>query len=405
MTLLPVRTLVFLSLILVAFHSPALARKREPAPAGTPTDYRSQHFLIHTDLSAEEAKDLLERLETMLGLISKYWGRPPSGIIECYVVKDLKNWSNVRLDPDGLQSIASGAGVTITARISSDRAFVAKSVVYAIADRGTPQHEAVHAYCGQTFGNVGPLWYAEGMAEMGCFWREGDKAVRCDPEVVRYIRSAAPRSLNEIVNARSLNGDSWQNYCWRWALCHLLANNPNYSAQFRPLGMGFLTGKNVSFEQTYGAVADQISFEYLFFLKHFDIGYRVDLCSWDWKRKFRPLAGSTPVTAKINAAGGWQGTSATLTAGQAYEYTATGKWQVSKDSPLVDAAGDPAGRGRLMGVLFKDYQLSEEFELGASGDFTAPADGQLYVRANDVWHELADNKGSVSVKLRAKPKT
>ena len=35
-------------------------------------------------------------------------------------------------------------------------------------------------------------------------------------------------------------GDCWQNYAWRWALCHLLVNNPNYSATFRKVGLKML---------------------------------------------------------------------------------------------------------------------------------------------------------------------
>src|SRR5690348_10971254 len=71
------------------------ARPQEgvPAPGGAVrNDYRSQNFYIHTDLTAPEAKELLQRLETMLVLIATYWGKPPQGIIECYVIKDLKNW-------------------------------------------------------------------------------------------------------------------------------------------------------------------------------------------------------------------------------------------------------------------------------------------------------------------------
>lgn len=383
----------------------AQTRKPQASAPGTPTDYRSQNFILHTDLAAADAKDLLLRLETMLGLVSKYWGRPCSGQIECYVVKDLSNWSDKQLDPKGYAKIAEGAGVTMTAKLTGERTFLAKSTVYAVADRGTPQHEAVHAYCRQTFGEVGPIWYAEGMAEMGQYWREGDNAVHCDEEVVKYIHSVPPRSLNEIVNAKAITGDSWESYCWRWALCHLLANNPNYSAQFRPLGLSFLTGKGGSFEKTYGSMADQIAFEYLFFLEHFDIGYRVDLCSWDWKRKFRPLAGSASVTTKINAGEGWQPSNVSVAAGTDYEYTATGKWQMSKEGDSVDGQGDERGTGRLVGIVLKDYQLSKEFELGASGSFKAPADGQLYLRARDAWNELADNKGSLSVKLKAQAKS
>src|SRR5690606_8113689 len=63
------------------------ARDRESSQtSGKPADYRSKNFILHTDISAEEAQELLKKLETMLSLISKYWGRPPSGIIEMYVI-------------------------------------------------------------------------------------------------------------------------------------------------------------------------------------------------------------------------------------------------------------------------------------------------------------------------------
>src|SRR5262245_29165916 len=79
-----------------------------------PADYRSAHFLVHTDLPVKDAKELLDRLETMLALISRYWGRPSVGTIECYVVKDLANWPQGSLEPRGRAKIAEGAGVTQT---------------------------------------------------------------------------------------------------------------------------------------------------------------------------------------------------------------------------------------------------------------------------------------------------
>ena len=299
-------TLILLFLTAFATQADAQTRGRKKAAAaveeGKPLDYTSPNFLVHTDLPTPEAKELLERLETMLKLISAYWGRPCRGVIECYVVRDLKNWPPGGIPSEiGLEYIEGGAGVTSTQTLTQGTRFIAKSVVYAVADRGTPQHEAVHAYCGQTFGDVGPVWYAEGMAEMGQYWRSGDSSVNCDPYVVEYLHATPPKSLNEIVNAQEFTGDSWQNYAWRWALCHLLAYNPNYAERFRPLGLGLLTKQPVSFEQTYGAMASEISFEYLFFLKHFDIGYRADLCRWDWHKKYIPLRGSRAVTVKVDA--------------------------------------------------------------------------------------------------------
>ncbi|HEV3344366.1 MAG TPA: hypothetical protein VG125_28580 [Pirellulales bacterium] len=375
-------------------------------PAG-PADYYSEHFVVHTDLNAAEAKDLLDRLETMLSLISTYWARPCVGKIECYVVKELAKWPSGKIPDEGLGQIRAGAGVTITSSLSSGVLSLSRSVVYAVADRGTPQHEAVHAYCGQTFGTTGPVWYSEGMAEMGQYWRKDDKSVHVHDVVIEYLRSSPPKSMNEIVNGNEFTGDSWQNYAWRWALCHLLANNTNYAAKFRPLGLALLKKEPTSFEAVYGNMAEEIVFEYRFFLGHLEQGFRADLCSWDWKRKFRLPKGSAVVTAKIRADRGWQPSGVLVAKDSAYTCEAGGTWQTTKEGEPVPADGRADdGAGKLVGALMtedegKNYQLGEPFDLGADAVFTASANGKLYLRCQDKWSELADNKGILTVKLKA----
>jgi hypothetical protein len=379
-----------------------------PQPGVQPT-YRSERFFLHTDLSPDEAQELLDRLETMLTLIAEYWGRPPRGIIECYVVKDLKNWPTGTLgdgEEGGRAMIEAGGGVTQTSTRSIVGGGVkqlidAKAIVYAGADHGTPQHEAVHAYCGQTFGRTGPVWYSEGMAEMGQYWRKLDnRTVQIHPGVVKYLQSSELKSMNAIVNNKEQTGDSWQNYAWRWALCHLLANNPNYADRFRPLGLGLLTQDDTSFEKVYGDMADEFTFEYRFFLKHIDNGYRVDLCSFDWKKKFIPLHGSTPLTSRIRADRGWQPSQALLSPDEEYEYTASGNWSLGKDSSGLTAHGDSDGNGQLLGVILHDFELSEPFKLDTKGTLKPPVEGKLFLRANDKWNELADNKGQVTFKIK-----
>jgi hypothetical protein len=400
--LLRARTLVTLVFVLAfAVRVPAQeAASSKPKPAGRPADFRSARFVLHTDLDQAKAEELLVRLETMLDLIATYWDRAPRGIIECYVVSDLSAWPDGSFNAHGRAKIQQGAGVTLTEKLTVGGQFAARSVVYATADRGTPQHEAVHAYCQQTFGETGPVWYSEGMAEMGQYWREGDASIHCDPLVIRYLQESPPMSLNAIVNGEAVTGDAWQSYAWRWALCHLLANNPNYATRFRVLGLGLLTGQRVSFEDTYGAMADEISFEYVFFLNHMDAGYRVDLTSWDWKKKFRALSGSAALTCPVQAARGWQPTSATLVESESYDFSAAGKWRTAKAGDEIDADGNEAGVGRLEGVILSGFELGEPFPLGSYGSFKAPQAGNLYVRCADEWNALADNDGKVTLKLK-----
>lgn len=377
--------------------------KGSTADGGTIKELRSQRFLMRTDLSTAEGHELLAKLETMYDLIGAYWGAPCRGVVEIYVVKDLKNWSGVALDAKALPSLRSGAGITLGTFLGND----ARAVAYATLNfEGTPLHEAVHAYCMQTFGRTGPVWYAEGMAEMGAYWRKGESSVNLYPGVLAYLQKNGQevKSLRAIVSDPLTTGGGWQAYAWRWALCHLLANNPNYSKDFRPLGLDLLNNTGNSFEKVYGDRADELSFEYRFFLAHIDNGFRNDLAAFDWKKKFLPLRGSGTLTSRIAADRGWQPTAAVLAADGEYDYTATGTWSVAKDGPVLSADGDDAGNGRLVGAMMtKDdegYKLGEPFELGKQGTLQPPYAGQLWVRCRDKWNELADNKGAMTFKIQ-----
>jgi hypothetical protein len=129
------------------------------------------------------------------------------------------------------------------------------------------------------FGSTGPTWLAEGLAELGNYWRENDGSVELPKPVVGYLQQAMPkRHLLEIATPGRAAAGSWQDYAWRWALCHLLANNPNYSDRFVPLAIGLMEARpDTSFELVYGPVARQLAFEYDQFLATLGNGARTEL--------------------------------------------------------------------------------------------------------------------------------
>lgn len=369
-----------------------------------PRNVRSPHFLLHTDVSDRSARVLLDKLETMITLVSQYYGSPPKGLIECFVVRDLKNWQG-RLPPSAIAKISEPAGVTISSSlVASSGARATKSIVYSCDDHGVVQHEAVHAYCSQTFGDTGPTWYSEGMAEMGQYWKKNQRAVDIDPVVIDYLKNAEPKKLLEIVAAGQVTGDSWRAYSWRWALCHLLANNPNYAGRFKGLGLAMMSGQQgASFESVYGPVAREISFEYDQFVRQLDNGYRADLCAWQWNRKFLPLKRTGNSSVKVLAKRGWQATNVRLEAGQSYDVVAKGEWKLDAKEKCT-AGGLASGEGKLIAVVLDDeYQLGEPFELGASHTFVAKSEGNLYVRCREAFHRIADNDGEVTLYVRRTP--
>jgi hypothetical protein len=377
------------------------AQVAEPAVRPAPSDCKSKHFLLHTDLAEPDAEKLLGRLEAMLAFLSDYWARPLSAPIECYVVADLKNWPENSLDAEGREKIAAGVGITLVDTESVDgKPTRSKAVVYSVANPGTVLHEVVHAYCGQSFHSAGPLWYAEGMAEIGQFWKPEQPGVQVPDVLIKFLRTAEPMTVKEIVAETSATGDSWRSYARRWAVCHLLMNNPNYAKRFQVLGQSYVSGGQETFDQAFGADLPRLDFEHRFFIEHLCQGFRADLCAWDWNKTFKPLGDGEQLGVSVSARRGWQPTGLTLIAGQTYEYRAKGTWQLSQNAKTVTAAGDQRGAGRLVGAVLKEWQLSRPLSLADKGSFQATESGNFFVRCADEWGSLGDNTGNITVAFR-----
>jgi hypothetical protein len=117
------------------------------------------------------------------------------------------------------------------------------------------------------------------------------------------------------------------------------------------------------------------------------------------------LRGSASTVSRIQAGKGWQASRASVTEGTQYSYETDGEWSTGNDADLVSAAGVDDGTGRLVAVIqYQDtdgtWQLSEPIELGASGTFTAPISGDLFLRCQDDWGAIEDNRGQVEVTLK-----
>ncbi len=395
---------------------------------------RSAHFIVHTDLPPEATRELLARLEDVLDQASNYWRRLPREPIECYVVDHLQNWRESPLPhPMGGLIVDRIGGMTLLEEKGAGIQTRNTAVVLASARSGVAEHEAVHAYCGQTFGVTGPAWYREGMAQVFTYGQGQDAGIHCPPEIVEQLRASSPKTLQEVVRGiafeqrlanslldkledqqnlvgldlRSSWNDSDQRelnqlkeaYSWSWLVCHLLYHNPNYQTRFKSLGQSYLARQTDTFNELFAPVFDQLTFEYNFMVRHFQIGYRVDLCRWDWDKRFRCAQHGRTVSVRIAAARGYQASGLLVREGYSYRFTTRGTWRTSPRRAATVAGGDDQGRGRLEGTVQKGYQLSEPFWLGEQGEFRAPCDGRLYLRCCDHWSELGDNKGSVVVVL------
>ena len=163
-------------------------------------------------------------------------------------------------------------------------------------------------------------------------------AGRADSQRVVRLDTWTPADTANVRQAR-------REYAWSWALCYLLHNNPNYAERFRTLGGDYLTRRGVSFEQLFAPMAGEINFEFGFFLQRVDVGYRVDLCRWDWHTRCRSLDDGSAVSTRCVAARGWQASGLLVTQGRTYRSEADGDWSTGADRETTDANGSPDGSG------------------------------------------------------------
>jgi hypothetical protein len=385
-----VAPLVALLLALVVAQLPRPARAAEVAT------HRSEHFVLTTDVGEAEAKVQLDRLEALLAHLADYWGKPPQGKIECFLVQDLAAWPANSLDERGRKVIEEGFGTTLTQTTGSGGRRQARAQVFASAAGTSLIHEAVHAYCRQTWFEVGPLWYAEGMAEVGQYWRADEPGVHCEEGLAPMLRRSQHWTIEQIVGMESRSAET---YGWSWSLCELMTRNPNYAEAFRKFGRALLAGDQLDFVKHFEKDLDKIRFEHSLLAAQFGPGYRAELCAWDWKTQFGPPMRGETREIEVQAARGWQATGLALSLGQRVAYKASGSWSVGEKGQAMSADGAADNRGKLIGVLFKDYELGEPFPLGRSGNFTSPGDGKLYVRCYDDFSQLGDNDGSITLTL------
>ena len=377
-------------------------QKLSDVPPAQPRLVRSAHFAFVTDVSDREWGVISFKLERMVEALEKFLGRRMTGVVEGFVARDLARFPPGLIDEEyGVEKIRRGEGVCVNSRLGPQR----HARLYSCADHGVIQHECVHGICHLTFGSTGPTWLSEGLAELGNYWKDGDRAIDLPAPVIAYLQSVSPkRRLLEIAVPGRAVADTWQDYAWRWALCHLLANNPNYANRFVPLAIGLMEERpGVSFEGVYGPVAREVSFEYDQFLATLGNGYRSDLTAWPWQAKFQRLSDSGEAVVKVKAKAGWQASRVLVDSGEAFEVVADGTWRIAAAGQPLDADGEKDGRGRLVAVVFADESLSREIPLGRKTALESPAAGQLFLRCADAWTELADNDGEVTVTIRRAP--
>lgn len=301
-------------------------------------------------------------------------------------------------------------------------------------------HEGVHAFTLTLRGAAAPVWYTEGIAETLATHRleRADGQPRFIPtpipleagdveqlgriEKIRALRiAAASPSLADVFATPPAHHHAIDSYAASWAAVAMLAGHPAHADVFRACERGSLDGSFTKrLEAAAGWDAARAARDFDAFTDELDYGYDFARSAIDWSAG-RPLQGSHACT--VAADRGWQNSGWRLSQGQRCSLRATGRVLVGQASACREESkpsaclleSEPDGislewyRGRPVGRLLAAQWVEQPagggrprfvvLAEGATGEFTAAADGPLYLKINESPGRLADNAGSLTVEI------
>ena len=296
-------------------------------------------------------------------------------------------------------------------------------------------HEATHAFMRHLPGEAIdlPMWYLEGMAEMlatHLVAEDGTVEFNVMPVdrsrflgferitiVQRDVKANGVRPLSAITQFGADDFTKVESYAWCWALCRFLDSHPKYRSRFRKIARELI---DIPFRQNmatlYAPDMKQLQTEWLLFAANVEHGFDFERAQVEF-REGRPIIGRAEATVRSDR--GWQSAEILVEAGRPYLVTAVGRFTLADHpKPWVSEANGVSirySRGRPLGqlqasVLDTDSgdgppgaSMLREVALGNEAVFEAVQTGTLYLRINDDWGELSDNRGSVSVTVEPIP--
>lgn len=204
-------------------------------------------------------------------------------------------------------------------------------------------------------------------------------------------------------------------YAWSWAICQFFDKHPSYRDRFQQLGR--FTSRRAfqqAFQERFGNELATIDTEWRLFVASLDDGYDIARAAIDFKIGQRLTATANTREAEVSADRGWQSSEVMVEKGRTYSITAGGRITLAdKPKPWVSEPqgitfryfnGQPLGRV-LACIHANDASgvgsMLRTIPVGRFAKFTAPTTGTLYLRANDSWNDLTNNRGKFTVTISA----
>ena len=389
--------------------------------------FSQKHLDLITDLTPDLYEPLLPLPDAMMAAWEDYFGKLPPARdgaeyrITGYLMRDRELFLEARLVKE--DTLLSYHGRQIGAE------FWLNDQSWDYYRRHLLLHEATHAFMRHLPGEAVdlPMWYLEGMAEMLSTHRlaeDGTVEFNVMPVdrsrflgferiaiVQRDVKANGVRPLSAITQFGAEDFTKVQSYAWCWALCRFLESHPKYRDRFRKIARELVT---VPFRQNMATLfapdMKQLQTEWLLFAANVEHGFDFERAAVEF-RPGQPIG--TSATATVRSDLGWQSSEILVEADKRYRITADGQFTLADEpKPWVSEANGVSiryTRGRPLGQLQASVlatnsgdgppgaSMLREVALGNEAVFEAVEAGTLYLRVNDAWGELANNRGSLTV--------
>lgn len=396
--------------------------------------YESQRMILYTDIEPEIAETLLPLIDQIYPQWEEFFRPLPPARddsefrIVGYLMRDVTRFNRLGMIDPRLPVFTTG-------RHRGNRFWMIDQKTDYFR-RHLLLHEATHCFMTIVEGVKCPIWYLEGTAELfGTHRLRDDGSLECrvmpdDKKVfegwgrIALVRLARERgslnTIDQVFATKPINTEQEPTeYAWCWAANYFLSTHPRYAKAYRDLRDHWYDGR---FRETLiegiGEDVGLLRLEWLLFAANLHEGFDVASAAID-KRPVAPIE-TEPVDVEVDANRGWQSSGWRLSAGEMYDVFADGqfvldaqpKLWVSEPQGITVRYFDGKPLGRLMGLILDESSLTGSAKLSADGlasltpidlgrrtTLRAPRSGTLYLRLNDAWGDLADNTGTVTVRI------
>lgn len=384
-----------------------------------------QRLTLYTDLPADADVDALcQAFDRCYPQWCAYFGlredTEPAWRVTGYLMRDAEKFRAAGLWDDALPAFANG--------YSLGGEFWLYEQPNAYYRRHLVLHEGTHTLMHTRLpAQPTPPWHFEGLAELfGTHaLREGQLATRYFPQNreevpdwgrIKIVKEAYGRrealALTKVLETGPRAHFDNEPYGWCWAICAFLDGHPRYRDRFRELAR--VEGNEFAerFRAAYDPDWDDLQEEWQVFVGGIEYGYDLERTAIDFADgQPLPVGGAE---ATVAADRGWQPSGYRVEAGQSYDISAAGRYRVD-DEPEIwwcEPGGvsiryyDRAPLGILRAAVRPDRHdpaalsaLLQPQNVGLSYRLTPTESGTLFLRINDSGAELADNAGTLTVKV------